>query len=311
MKKTYHLCWSGDQELLFRSREDYIHGIICLFIATYETDSTLLAYCLMSNHIHICIRTERKKDFIKAFRYSYTRYFNSKYRRKGRLGEKLFFSIEIVGLYHRLAAISYILRNPVHHGVCSTPFAYEFSSARAVFKEELGFGFNTRPASTMKHHDQIPDRHKLPSHVRMNEEGLIMPDSIIDTIDIEHQYSSARAFIYYMNRVSGEEWEKEQTSDQNDRPPITLEIIEHGVKGINSRDMLANMSGRTQHKSVGDLELCHIIDNEIAKKYGSGTIYTLPYEKLLDMAESLQLKYRIPKERIFRCLALNATRDIQ
>lgn len=68
--------------------------------------------------------------------------------------------------------------------------------------------------------------------------------------------------------------------------------------------MLANMSGRTNLRVIGDIELCEIIDNEIIKRYGDETIYTLHHDKLLDMAESLQLKYRISKERVSRCLAL-------
>ena len=121
MKTTYHLCWSGGDELLFRTREDYIHGIICLCIACYETGNNLLAYCLMSNHVHICVRGDNIKALIKAFRYSYTRYFNSKYRRRGKLGERDFFKLEIHGLHHLLTAIAYILRNPLHHGICDTP----------------------------------------------------------------------------------------------------------------------------------------------------------------------------------------------
>lgn len=310
MKKTYHLCWSGSEEILFRSRRDYIHGIICLYIAAYETNSLLLAYCLMSNHVHICIRTEQKKTFIKAFRYSYTRYFNSRYRRRGRLGEPRFFSLEVSGLYHLLAAISYILRNPVHHGISPTPFAYEFSSARAVFRNELGFTLNAMPASKKKHHNQMPDRHKLPAHVVMDDEGLIMPESIIDIADLEHQYSTVRSFLYYMNRVSGEEWEREQSEDNDGRPPIKLEDIEHGVKGTNLRDMLANMSGRTNFKNIGDIELCHLIDTEVASRYGDETIYTLPPKSLMSIAAKLEFDHRIPKDRIARCLGLNASHII-
>ena len=61
MKRTYHFCWSGGEELLFRTKEDYIHGIVCLTLAAHKTDATILAYCLMSNHIHICVRTENTK----------------------------------------------------------------------------------------------------------------------------------------------------------------------------------------------------------------------------------------------------------
>lgn len=306
MKKTYHFCWSAGNEIMFRSRRDYIHGIICLYIAAYESGSILLAYCLMSNHIHICVRTENKKAFIKAFRYSYTRYFNSRYRRRGRIGERHFFSIEIRGLYHLLAAISYILRNPVHHGLCLTPFGYEFSSARAIFRDEMGYALEARPASRKKHHDHIPDRHKLPAHVLMDPEGLIMPESIIDTADLEHQYSSVRAYQYYMNRMSAEEWEKKQAEDNNDSPPIRLEDIENGVNGANMKDMLTNMTSRTHHKGIGDIELCDIIDTEVAARYGNETIYTIPLSSLISIADMLKHQYRIPKDRISRCLAFNA-----
>ena len=306
MKKTYHLCWSGGEEILFRSRRDYIHGIICLYIAAYESGSLLLAYCLMSNHVHLCVRTENKKAFIKAFRYSYTRYFNSRYHRKGRIGERNFFSIEICGLYHLLATISYILRNPVHHGVCETPFGYEFSSARAAFKNEMGYALGASPASKKKHHNQIPDRHKLPPHVLMDREGLILPESIIDTADLEHQYSSVRAYQYYMNKISAEEWERRQAEDKNGKPPIRLEDIEKGIKGANMKEMLANMTSRAHHKVIGDMELCNIIDSEVRARHGDETIYTIPLSALMSIAAMLKDKYRLSKERISRCLALNA-----
>ena len=138
-----------------------------------------------------------------------------------------------------------------------------------------------------------------------------MPESIIDTADLEHQYSSVRSFLYYMNRVSGEEWEKEQDVDGNGKPPIKLEDIEHGVKGTNLRNMLTNMSGRGNFNSIGDLELCHIIDKEIADRYGDETIYTISHEKLLLIAQMLNVKYSLPKERISRCLALNRNGSTQ
>jgi hypothetical protein len=258
----------------------------------------------MSNHIHICIRTEHKKHFIKAFRYSYTRYFNSRYRRRGKFGEPRFFSIEIKGLHHILAAISYILRNPVHHGVCSTPFAYEFSSARAIFNNELGFTLRARPASKKKHHNQIPDRHKIPSHVRMDDEGLIMPDSIVDTDDLEHQFSSVRAFLYYMNRVSGEEWEKEQEKDKTRVAPVRLESIEAGIKSQTVEKMLIYESGKANYRRPSDIDICTEIDRNILPKYGKPSVYLLSRQEKQRIAEHLYKTLHIPEEQIRRCLAM-------
>lgn len=102
---------------MFRQDRDYIHANNCLCLAAHKTDSSLLAYSIMSNHAHIGVRTEDPHEFMKAYRYPYNRYFNQRYGRKGMLGEKHFFQCEIDGLYHLLAAISYILRNALHHGM--------------------------------------------------------------------------------------------------------------------------------------------------------------------------------------------------
>ena len=95
MKKTYHLCLSGGNEVMYRHDRDYIHANNCLCLAAHKTDSSLLAYSIVSNHVHIGIRTEDPYAFMKAFRYPYNRYFNQKYGRKGILGEKHFFLCEI------------------------------------------------------------------------------------------------------------------------------------------------------------------------------------------------------------------------
>ena len=64
MKKTYHLCLSGKHEVLFRCREDFIRGINCLCLAAIKTQSSLLAYSFMSNHVHICVRTDCPEKFM-------------------------------------------------------------------------------------------------------------------------------------------------------------------------------------------------------------------------------------------------------
>ena len=304
MKRTYHLCWSGGDEVLFRTREDYIHGIICLCIAAHEKGCTLVAYCLMSNHVHICIRGTNIKAFIKAFRYSYSRYFNSKYHRHGRLGEKFFFKQEVKGLYHLLTVISYILRNPLHHGVCKTPFEYEFSSVHAAFGEELGQHLKNNDKHGKIPYRQLPSRHKMPAHVKIDSNGHLLSESIVDTADLEHQFSTARSYLYFMNRLSGEAWEKEQLQDNTGNPPIRVEDIEQGVRCGSIQQMLANETGRNRVLNIDDIKLCTIIDEYIDKTYKGETVYTLPVSKSIKIAESLRGKHHLSREQISRCMAL-------
>ena len=115
MKKTYHLCISAGEEVLFRDVEDYNRGFNCFALALYQTDSTGLVEAEMSTHYHQLLQTENPKDVMRSFRLSYSMYFNTKYHRSGRLGEKSHYTMEVVGYNHMIAAMSYVLRNPLHY----------------------------------------------------------------------------------------------------------------------------------------------------------------------------------------------------
>ncbi len=285
---------------MFRDEEDYIRGNNCLCLAVHKTDSSLLAYVLMSNHIHIGIRTEAPELFIKAFRYPYNRYFNQKYNRSGRLGEKHCFTIEIEGLYHLLAAISYILRNPLHHGVAATPFGYRFSSISALFRREFGRFTEPELMPVRSQYRYTPAKEPLPKGYKMDISGLILPESVIDIADMQHQVSTARSFMYYMNRISGEAWENEQREDRTRMPPITLNEIERGVRTHDIRTLLSNEHGRANYNTVSDIQLCEEIDRSILKCTRS--VYQLSDKEKLQIADMLVRKHRISDEQIARCL---------
>ena len=110
MKKTYHLCLSAGNEIMFRDLDDYHRGFNCFAIALYKTNSAGLVESFMSTHMHLLVQTDSPKDFMMCFRLLYTTYFNKKYGRSGKLGERLHFTMEVVGYHHLLAAMSYILR---------------------------------------------------------------------------------------------------------------------------------------------------------------------------------------------------------
>lgn len=297
MKKTYHLCLSGGDEVLFRQEEDYVRGINCLCLATHSTGSSLLAYAFMSNHAHIAVRTEDPDKLMKAFRYPYNRYFNSKYGRRGRIGEDRFFCIEVNGLFHLLTAISYILRNPLHHGVSATPFGYRYSSISALFRTELGHIEKSDLMPEKWHYLYLPFEHKLPAGFKMDRTGLILPESVIDVVDIEHQFSTARTFLYYMNRISGEKWEKEQLNDNTDAPPVTLDIIEKGVRCQDIKVLLNNEHGRANYNSISDIQLCREIDAAVS----GGSIYKTSGYELHKSAKLLANKFHASSEQIRRC----------
>lgn len=168
MKQLNHICFTSHGEVMFRDAQDV--GMMLNFIAlsSWEYGVDVLADAEMSTHVHLITvagkykalskagrpRTEVSQipadktfvdrgmasDFVSSIRKRYTSYFSAKYHRpKGiRLGEKGFFYSEVSGNCHMQTAMSYVLRNPWHHGVSSSPFEYPFSAANDIFPLILG-----------------------------------------------------------------------------------------------------------------------------------------------------------------------------
>ena len=175
MLKTYHLCFSSHREVMYRNAEDMNHSFNCLCSALYKTGSRCLAENDMPSHHHGCYETECPDELIRTKRHAYTLYFNEKYDRKGPLGDPGYFSIVLEGLRHLLAALSYIIRNTVHHGITSTPFEWPYCSANAFFRKELG-------TEGMRQSRPVPEqrtggRRQRPSAHYAGEHGVFDPSA--------------------------------------------------------------------------------------------------------------------------------------
>lgn len=310
MKELYHVGISaGGPEVLFRTNDDYDYAFNCLAIALYKTGSDLFCDSFMSTHCHWVVQTENLGNLTRYFKNSYTHYFNNKYLRKGNLIDSQNYSIILKGIYHVLAAESYVLRNCMHHGICRTPFAYRHTSANCFFQCELGKHYDmdimTSRNEIAKH---LPRRASFPDYYKMSKSGVFIRESIVNTSQVENQYVTPRGFLYNMTRLSGEEWKNEQENDRNNLPPITLESIEMGMTSPKERTiyqiMAANERGRFKSKSISDIELCGIIDKIFVPKYHRVSLYHLMQSEKMDIAKILNNKYYATDKQIKRCLVL-------
>ena len=105
--------------------------------AAYRSGDKILAYAVMSNHIHIALVSTQPASFIRTLRLSYAMYFNGRYERRGTICGKYTYCKEVYGYPQQKTVISYILRNPMHHGICETPWQYPHSSISAYFRRSL------------------------------------------------------------------------------------------------------------------------------------------------------------------------------
>lgn len=304
MKKSYHLCLSAGDEIMFRDLEDYRRGFNCFAIALYKTGSTGLVEAFMSNHFHLMIQTEDPKEFMYNMRQPYSKYFNQKYGRNGALGEKEHFQLEIRGLHHHLAAMSYILRNPLHHGIAPIPYAYPHSSVNVIFQHEMGKSNTDILIPEKSYYKHIGRRAAYPDTYKMNDKGMFLRESVLDIVQVENMFATPRSFDYYMGRKTSEDWHKEQSKDNIDNPPVKLEAIEYGVNSHSLERMLINENGRCDYRKMSDIDVCTVVDHQILPSIGKSSVYQLTSKEKEGIAEILFTTYHIGSDMIRRCLVM-------
>ena len=304
MRKTYHLCLSAGDEVMFRDLEDYNRGFNSFAIALYKTNSTGLVESFMSTHMHLLVQTDSPKDFMMCFRLIYTMYFNKKYGRSGKLGEKLHFTMEIVGYHHTLAAMSYILRNALHHGVAPIPYAYPHCSANAIFMHEMGKRPEENLLPQKSYYKHLGRTAEYPDSYKMNKSGVFLRESVLDIPQVENLFVTPRMFNFYMSRKSSEEWEAEQSKDQNNSPLINIQSIEHGVNTESVERLLLFENGKADYRKLSDIDLCTEIDRNILPKYGKTSIYQLTPDEKKHIANHIYDTYHLSVTQIRRSLVM-------
>lgn len=262
MRKTYHICFTSHNEVLYRTEADMIMGFNCLAEAALFTESRLLADGIMSTHWHTVVQTDDPVHFALRSRYAYTRYFNALYGRKGRLGNRPVFITEIDGIVRLMTALNYVNRQGLHHGLSGTPFAYPHCSANAYFQKELGKK-PIDPVRLMPHdlrHRYLTRNIKVPDRYRMDDRGLLLREDILDTSYVEQIYITPRNFLFQMNKVTDDRTEEDQKKEKSATPIITMSLIEQGTPDFDGKRMLLNEQGRVNNIQMTDLDVCRLID---------------------------------------------------
>lgn len=300
MRKTYHFCLSSHDEVMFRSEADLNMGFNCLALAILETESRLLGEGFLTTHHHSLLQTDCLADCLYRSRYAYSRAFNHKYHRKGRLGERSFFFLEVEGLHHMTAALNYVLRQGLHHGIAETPFGYPHCSVNSFFKRQLGKNVLPEFLPASKRYQYLPSNVHLPEKYRMTASGLLLREDIVDVQYVEEIYRSAHNFLFQMNKTFDDKDEMKQ-KQENDTPPITMDAIESGVPGFSLKEARTAEFGKVNRSAMTDLELCAFIDQKVVPRYlkdsQPSSIYLIPESKRAAICERMwnecrQMRFR-------------------
>ena len=141
----YHVTARGShQNDIFREEEDFQEYLAILknSLEYYEESNyKIIGYCLMSNHVHLIIKTDTQPLWMLISRVNsiYTKYFNKKYNYFGHLFQGRYFSELVKDDVQLLEASRYVHLNPVKAKIVHIPEAYRWSSYSVfIGKEDEG-----------------------------------------------------------------------------------------------------------------------------------------------------------------------------
>ena len=303
MKESYHICFTSHDEVLFRDEEDHGMFVNLMALRSFSDNAEILVDAEMSTHVHLNAFTDRPQHFASALRMSYTRYFNKKYGREGRFGQKYTFVQKVQGHVHQMVLENYINRNGLHHNAAATAFGYKYCSVRDLFADDICL--QTEASVPMSRADiaaRLPRHAAFPDHYQMNAQGVFVRRSFMELRRAEQFYGSPRNYLYQMNRLTDESWTREQLEDRTGAP-LTLSDIEHADEHSVAK-MLKNESGRNFSRSrMQDLDVCRLIDKELLPGYRVTSVYQLTDSQKQRLARMLRYDFHLPEHQIRRCLA--------
>ena len=163
---------------IFKDENDYKIYLNCLNEAMeyYKNKYKIIAYALMTNHIHIIIETSDKdvSDLIKRAHGIYALKFNKKYSYIGHLFQDRYKGIVIKNDSHLMVVSRYVHLNPVKANIVEKPEQYKWSS----FSTYIG-----------KANQKIVSTETILNYFKSNERykrfvEISLPDEEADVMDV-------------------------------------------------------------------------------------------------------------------------------
>lgn len=206
----HHITQRGNyQQNTFLDDKDKERYLNWLEEYSKKSSLSILAYCLMPNHVHIIGIPAARESLAKTFHQTHTKYsqyFNKKLNTKGHLWQGRFYSC-VLDEQHLIAALKYVERNPVRAGLIKEPWEWKWSSASA--------------------------------HVAMNNNRIILLTDVFSIINMNH--NQWKQFI--SNAEENEDYKKIKSYTLTGRPLGSKEFV-RGLELKYHKKLIALPRGR-------------------------------------------------------------------
>jgi len=172
----YHIVIKGNNsQQIFYDDYDYRMFLGVLKDACDKYKISIVAYCLMNNHVHLMLKADEKNiaTMFKAFGASFVYRYNKKYDRTGGIFNGRYYSKAINDNEYFFAVLKYIHYNPVKAGICEVIDKYKWSSYNSYKNIIDGFDYGEKIYVDQEYLFTVLDKNEFVMLHLSSEEDLI------------------------------------------------------------------------------------------------------------------------------------------
>ena len=187
----------------FRDDEDFKTGMNHIAVVKTLTDMNVLSFVLMSNHLHFILQANQEGE-VKAFLDQYKQLYSTFIRHKYGLKEYLrrnHCDIRTLSLCDEKVerAIAYTVMNPVAARLCATPEGWRWGCGSCYFTYVYLSGRPLAELSGRQCRRILHSKKPMNPGMILSEDGLIWPQTYIDTSQVEQIFRSPARYQYFIH----------------------------------------------------------------------------------------------------------------
>ena len=216
-----------ENEVVFASESDYITANNLIALAISCSKCVLLAFAIMSNHLHLILEGEYADCcmFFEDLSFRLQRVF-ARHGRGGVIMRMKSGLVPINNLKQFRDELAYVIRNPFVVRVDVNPFCFRWCSGYLYFNPLLQV--NGTPATSLKgralrEFAHTREAETAPETILVND-GVANPASFVDYKKAESFFDNARQFVMWV--LKNVEAQVETASRHGERPHLNDEEIQ-------------------------------------------------------------------------------------
>ena len=187
--------------LWFPEEADFKTGMNYVAVLAAEGSVSVLAFILMSNHVHFVLYGVRDDVlwFINEFKRRHSKYLHAKYGIEKLLKDN---DVDIRdlpledGSVER--AIAYVQMNPVAANICTHPTQYPWGTGNVFFNAARPKGIRVDSLSARARWRILRSKTVVPGHWMISDEGYILPLSYVHSGFVEILYHTPKRMDYFL-----------------------------------------------------------------------------------------------------------------